>query len=142
PFLLAGLALGVLLLVRLPGQTLMIGLGVFIIAYGVQYALKREPAFRLPRWSALPIGTLAGITSATFGVGGPLYIFYLTGRGSSPEQVRATMPVIFIFTTVVRIVMFAAAGLFTREVLAYAAALLPVMALGVWIGHRLHARFS
>ncbi len=142
PFLVAGLALGVVLLVHLPGQFLLFGLGIFIFLYGLSYALRREPAFRLPRWSAAPIGIIAGITSATFSVGGPLYILYLTGRGATPDQVRATMPVIFIFTTVARIVMFAVAGLFTREVLIAAACLLPVMLFGVWCGHRLHARFS
>lgn len=142
PFLLAGLAAGVAFLVHLPGQILLFGLGVFVMLYGVSYALRREPAFRLPRWSAAPIGLIAGITSATFSVGGPLYIMYLTGRGATPDQVRATMPVIFIFTTIVRILMFAVAGLFAREVLLAAACLLPVMVLGVWCGHRLHARFS
>jgi hypothetical protein len=142
PFMLAGMALGVALLVQLPGRILLLALGVFVLAYGASYALKREPAFRLPRWSAAPIGLLAGAASAAFSVGGPLYILYLTGRGASADQIRATMPVIFIFTTVVRIVMFAFAGLFSREVLMAAAVLLPVMVIGMWCGHRLHARFS
>jgi uncharacterized membrane protein YfcA len=142
PFMLTGMALGVALLVHLPGTALLLGLGVFVVIYGAHYALGRGPALRLPRWSAVPIGLLAGAISSAFGVGGPLYILYLTGRGADPDRVRATMPVIFIFTTVARIVLFAIAGLFAREVLLAAAALLPVMALGVWCGHRLHARFS
>jgi len=142
PFMLAGLALGVLLLVHLPPEVLLAALGVFVVAYGIAYAVRRGSVFRLPRWSAAPIGLAAGIISAAFSVGGPLYILYLTGRGASPDEVRATVPVIFIFTTIVRIVMFAVAGLFTREVLLAAACLLPVMVAGVWCGHRLHARFS
>jgi len=142
PFMLVGMALGVAVLVYLPRTALLFALGIFVLAYGVHYALRSGPAVRLPRWSAAPIGLVAGAISSAFSVGGPLYILYLTGRGADADQIRATMPVIFIYTTVARIVMFAVAGLFTPEVLIAAAVLLPVMALGVWCGHRLHARFS
>jgi uncharacterized membrane protein YfcA len=67
---------------------------------------------------------------------------YLTARGSTPEQVRATVPVIFIFTTIARIAIFAAAGLFSLEVLYTSAALLPIMVLGMWIGHHMHLNMS
>jgi len=140
--MLVGMALGVAVLVYLPRTALLVALGVFVVAYGAHYALRRGPALRLPRWSAAPIGLVAGAISSAFSVGGPLYILYLTGRGADPDQIRATMPVIFIFTTIVRIVLFAVAGLFAREILIAAAALLPVMACGMWCGHRLHARFS
>lgn len=142
PFMLVGMALGVALLLRLAPATLLLALGIFIVAYGAQYAVRRGQSMRVPRWSAAPIGLVAGAISSAFSVGGPLYILYLTGRGADADQVRATMPVIFVFTTVVRIVMFAIAGLFLRDVLIAAVALLPVMALGVWCGHRLHARFT
>ena len=77
-----------------------------------------------------------------FGVGGPIYVMYLTARGSTPEHIRATVPVIFIFTTIARIVIFALAGLFTANVLYTAAALLPLMVLGMWLGHHLHLNMS
>jgi len=142
PFMLTGMALGVALLLYLPRTVLLLALGVFVVAYGAHYALGRGPALRLPRWSAAPIGLVAGAISSAFSVGGPLYILYLGGRGADADRIRATMPVIFIFTTIARIVMFAVVGLYAREVLSAAAALLPVMVLGVWGGHRLHARFS
>jgi uncharacterized membrane protein YfcA len=89
-----------------------------------------------------PVGIFAGTTSSMFGVGGPIYVMYLTARGSTLEQIRATMPVIFIFTTIARIIIFAAAGLFTANVLYSCAALLPVMVLGMWLGNRLHLNLS
>ena len=73
---------------------------------------------------------------------GPFYVMYLAGRGSTPEQIRATMPVIFIITTLGRIVLFAAIGLITQDVLLAAALLAPVMALGLWLGNRWHAKIS
>lgn len=67
---------------------------------------------------------------------------YLTGRGATPDHIRATLPVIFSFTTVGRIALFAATGLFSQDVLLTAALLLPVMMLGVYAGNRLHLNLS
>jgi uncharacterized membrane protein YfcA len=142
PFLAAGMVIGAFVLARTPGTVLLPLLGVFVTAYGVRYALKHESVYRLARWSAAPIGLVAGTTSSVFGMGGPFYVMYLAGRGTPPEQIRATMPVIFIVTTLGRIALFALAGLITREVLIAAALLAPVMALGLWSGNRWHARFS
>ncbi|MGE5522918.1 MAG: sulfite exporter TauE/SafE family protein [Rhodospirillaceae bacterium] len=138
PFLLVGLGLGVFLLVRLPSTVLLLVLGVFAILYGITYMRGGPPKFRLPRWAVAPIGLFSGTTSASIGVGGPIYVMYLASRGSTPEQIRATTPVIFVFTTVTRIAMFAAAGLFSRQVLVTAAVLLPIAMAALFLGHRLH----
>ena len=52
------------------------------------------------------------------------------------------MPVIFVFTTTVRIVLFGVAGLFTTEAMTTSALLLPLMAAGIWIGHRMHLNLT
>jgi uncharacterized membrane protein YfcA len=142
PFMLAGMVAGAFLLVRLPAEILLLALGVFVLVYGLYYALSRGTGFRLARWTVAPIGVFAGTTSAVFGVGAPLYIMYLTGRGATPDHIRATMPVIFSFTTVGRIILFAVAGLFTAEILLTAAALAPMMLLGLYVGNRLHVNLS
>lgn len=142
PCMLAGMMIGVFLLLRVPAGILLFCLGIFVLVYGTLYSLRREATFRLPRWSAVPIGLFAGTTSTLFGVGGPLYVMYLTGRGATPDHIRATMPVIFIFTTISRIVLFGATGLFTQSVLLTAALLLPVMLLGLYCGNRLHLSLS
>jgi uncharacterized membrane protein YfcA len=142
PFMFAGMLAGVFLLVRLSGEVLLLWLGIFVSAYGIYYALRHDSVFGLARWSAAPIGLFAGTTSALFGVGGPLYVMYLTGRGATPDHIRATMPVIFIFTTIGRIALFAAAGFFSEGVLVTAALLSPVMMLGLYGGNRLHVNLS
>ena len=141
PFMLAGMVAGAFLLLRLPAEILLLALGVLVLAYGVYYTLRHDSVFRLARWTVAPIGLFGGTTSAVFGVGAPLYIMYLTGRGATPDHIRATMPVIFSFTTVGRIILFAATGLFTGEILVTAAALVPVMLLGLYVGNRLHVNF-
>jgi uncharacterized membrane protein YfcA len=142
PFLVVGLLAGAFVLLNVPAKWLMLVLGVFVLIFGTNYLINRASALRLPKWTVAPIGLFAGITSSAFGVGGPIYVFYLAARGATPEQIRATVPAVFSFTSVARIAIFAGAGLFNAQVLAAAAALLPVMALGLWGGHRLHGRLT
>lgn len=142
PFMALGILGGVWLLARLQPELLLGSLGLFVVVFGVGYVMRSGRGPALPAWSAAPIGGFGGATSAVFGIGGPIYVFYLAGRGGGPEHIRATMPVIFIFTTLARIALFFVAGLYSPATLTAAAALLPVMALGVWAGHRLHLRLS
>lgn len=142
PFLLVGLFAGAFVLLKVPPQWLLLGLGVFVLLFGAHFLIKRESAVRLPRWAAVPTGLIAGTTSSALGVGGPIYVFYFTGRGATPDQIRATVPAVFTFTSAARIAIFASVGLFNTAVLVSAAALLPVMALGLWCGHRLHGRLT
>lgn len=142
PFLLIGLALGTFVLLKVPTQWLLLVLGGFVLLFGGNYLIARKSAIRLPRWTAAPFGVFAGTTSAALGVGGPIYVFYFAARGATPEQIRATVPAVFSFTSVARIAIFTGVGLFNGEVLLAAAALLPAMALGLWCGHRLHGRLA
>jgi uncharacterized membrane protein YfcA len=104
--------------------------------------MRSGKGYPLPRWAAAPIGIFGGATSAVFGIGGPIHVFFLAGRGANPTQIRATMPVVFMFTTLSRIALFIVAGLYSPAALVAAAALLPVMALGIWAGHHLHLSLS
>ncbi len=142
PFLLVGLFIGAFVLMNVSAQWLLLILGGFVLLFGMNYLIDRKSRIRLPRWAVAPIGVFAGTTSSAFGVGGPLYVFYFTARGATPEQIRATVPAVFSFTTVARIAIFASVGLFNTQMVIAAAALLPVMALGLWCGHRLHGRLS
>ncbi len=142
PFIVAGMVIGAMLLVRTPGSILLPILGAFVTGYGIYYTFRHESVFQVARWTAAPIGLFAGTTSALFGMAGPIYVMFLAGRGSTPEQIRATMPVIFIFTTFGRIALFAFLGLITQEVLLAAALLVPVMALGLWLANRWHSKIT
>ena len=142
PFMALGILAGVYLLVRVSPELLLGGLGVFVVIFGVSYVVKSGKGMALPHWIGAPIGLFGGATSAMFGIGGPIYVFFLAGRNATPTQIRATMPMIFMFTTVARIVLFIGAGLYSPAALVAAVALLPVMALGVWAGHHLHLNLA
>ncbi|MBM3340677.1 MAG: sulfite exporter TauE/SafE family protein [Betaproteobacteria bacterium] len=142
PFLLLGLVAGAFVLMKLPPQWLILTLGCFVLIFAVNFLVNRKPLFRMPRWTVAPIGLLAGTTSSAFGVGGPIYVFYFTARGATAEQIRATVPAVFSFTSIARIIIFATIGLFNPQVLMATAVLLIPMALGLWCGHRLHGTLT
>ena len=143
PAMLAGIAAGVFLLVSLPGDLILMALGIFVAGYGLYAASGREPSLRLRRAWALPVGGFGGVISALFGAAGPLYVIYLGARGLDAAQVRATMAVVFVITTGARIALFAVAGLFAQDGVLTAALLfaLPMLA-GLWIGHHVHVTLS
>ena len=91
PFTLVGLTLGVTLLVRLPQRATVLALGVFVCLYALHVMLRRGPARRTSRGWAAPAGVLGGIVGALFGMGGPPYVVYLTGRIPDPAAQRATI---------------------------------------------------
>lgn len=139
PFMFVGMAAGVFLLIRLPTDTILLALGVFVGVYGLYAASGREAALRLARGWAAPFGLIGGIITALFGAGGPLYVMYLAARGLSASQTRSTMSAVFIVSTVARIALFAVSGLYAQDgIFRTALALMPAMLIGLWIGHKLH----
>ncbi len=141
PFTLIGLALGVTLLVHLPRDTTLLALGLFVCVYALYVMLRRDAARRLSRGWAAPAGIAGGVIGALFGVGGPPYVMYITGRVASPAAQRATISQMVILNVGLRVVAFALAGLLGSGTLWIAVAiLLPVAWAGVWVGNRVHIR--
>ena len=143
PGMAAGMIAGVVLLIRLPAHWVLGTLGGVVAVYGLYSLSGRGIEFRLPQWAAIPVGLVGGVLSSLFGVGGPLYVMYLTARGHDPLQVRSTITTLLSVTTVVRVVLFALYGLYAQDgILLFALALAPAMLLGLYAGHRLHLNLS
>jgi uncharacterized membrane protein YfcA len=143
PFTLAGLTLGVTLLVRLPRRATLLALGLFVCAYAIHMIVRRQTTARVSRWWAAPAGTVGGVLGALFGIGGAPYVAYLAGRIPDPAAQRATISQMVILSVGLRVVAFALAGLLASRALWIAVALLlPVAWIGVWAGHRVHLRLA
>src|SRR5215471_6618799 len=139
PFTLVGLTLGVTLLVKLPRNATVLALGVFVCAYALHVILRRGPARRLSRLWVAPAGVLGGIIGALFGMGGPPYVVYITGRVPDPAVQRATISQMVIVNVGLRVVAFGVAGLLSSRTLWLTVMLLlPVAWAGVWVGNRVH----
>ena len=141
PFTLAGLVLGVTLLVKLPRGVTLLALGVFVCVYALYAAGRRPSSRRLGRLWAAPAGLVGGVLGALFGMGGPPYVIYISGRVTEPAMQRATIAQMVIVSVGLRVATFAVAGLFfTRDLLTSVAFLLPVAWAGVWLGNRIQGR--
>lgn len=143
PLIAAGIAVGVTLLVNLPRQASMAALGAFVLLYGLwSLAQRGVPRKVSTRW-AYPAGLAGGLSGMLFGAGGPPFAIYLSHRGLSKEQFRATMSATSIFSIGFRLVALAAAGLlFRREVWLAAALVVPAALLAIAFASRLFRRIS
>lgn len=142
PFVLAGIAIGLFLLIRLPEAPLLAALGVFLLLYAGYGLARRAGAFSIPRAWAGPIGVVAGGLSALFGTGGVLMSLYISGRLRDKNELRATAAAAVLVNSGTRVVLFGATGLLSEGLLLSALCLLPSMLLGLFVGQRLHAAVS
>lgn len=143
PMILAGTALGVTVLVNLPRAAGMAALGVFVFGYAL-YSLFRHETLKVisARW-AWPAGLAGGITSTLFGAGGPPYAIYLSQRGLSKEQFRATMGFTTLTSISLRVVAFLLTGLLLEpKVWLAALGVVPAALLGIAVARRMFLRIS
>jgi len=142
PLSLVGAALGVTLLVNLPRDAALASLGAFVVAYAIYGLSARGPVRAIgPGWGYLA-GLVGGASGALFGVAGPAYVMYLARRVPDKLAFRATLATMVFFSVIIRLVLFALAGLIFGSELLVAALLLPFMFLGLWIGGRVHLRIA
>lgn len=142
PLSLAGAVAGVTLLVNLPRQATIAGIGAFLLAYGI-YALRHTEATRVASRAWAPVaGFVGGAFGTLFGVGAPPYAIYLSHRIHDKLAFRATLSNMVIFSVGMRVLVFAAAGLMLADRLVGFAVLAPFALAGVWAGNRLQARVS
>ena len=141
PFMLAGMLVGLTLLLQVPERPLLMALGAFVLLYAA-WGLARRGSFpRLARGWCAPIGLAGGVFSALFGTGGVLFAIYNAGRLVDAAELRANNAAMIMLSSFLRLLMFGAAGLLAQESLfSTTLVLLPALALGFWAGSRLHAR--
>jgi uncharacterized protein len=143
PMILAGTVAGVTLLVNLPRAAGMMLLGAFVIAYAV-YALFPHASRRVVAqgW-AWVAGFAGGVTSSLFGAGGPPYVIYLSQRGLSKEEFRATLGLVTMTSISLRVVAFFLTGLLLEpQVWLAAAAVVPAALAGIAVGRRIFLKVS
>ena len=144
PTIVLGTVCGVTLLVNLPRQAATLALGVFVVFFALYSLLRRpDPGRILPTGWAYVAGFGGGITSTLFGAGGPPYAMYLSSRGLTKEQYRATLGLATLTSISLRTVAFFATGiLLDVRVWICAAAVIPAGLAGIWAASHLFRRMS
>lgn len=141
PFILAGMAVGVLALARAPEAALVGVLGVFVTAYALYSLLARAAPGPAPTGWAAPAGLFGGVFTALYGTGGPIYTVYLARRIADTARLRATVGTLVFAAAFVRLVLFTGSGFYDGWRLPLlAATLVPGAGIGYAIGSRVHHR--
>ncbi len=131
-----GVPLGVVLLRRLPEAWLLHGLGALLAGYGL-YALSGKPLPRLQGkgwgWAA---GLVAGALGGAYNTSGPPVILYGHARGWPPQVFKANLQAFFLASSSMVFGAHLLAGDIGSATWLQAAAALPALAVGLWLGHR------
>lgn len=128
---------GIFLLKNVDTQIVKIAFGFVIIGIGLEMFFRERQSRKLKQSKLLLglIGLLSGILCGLYGIGALLaaYIGRVTDNSSS---FKANICFVFIAENTFRIIMYAAMGILTPEVLKQAVILVPFMLLGLFLGMR------
>lgn len=139
PTSIVGMLVGAVLLVNLPREPLLVGLGLFVIIFGLRYVFNVHSEKPISRWWSLPTGLSGGLIGAMFGTGGPPYVIYFAHRLHDKAQLRGTLTGLFLLEGALRFIVFMVMGLLLQDGLFTSLLLaLPLMALGLYLGNKVH----
>lgn len=143
PATIVGILTGTFLLMNLPREPLLVGLGLFVIVFGLRYVFNVHSERPISRWWSLPTGLSGGLIGALFGTGGPPYVVYLSHRLHDKAQLRGTLSGLFMLDGALRLITFLFFGLLLQpEMLSALLLALPLMGLGLYLGNRVHLGIS
>ena len=138
-----GIPVGTWLLRGTDASAVLTVLGWFLVAVGILFLrLPTGEGRHPPTWLAGPAGGISGVLTGLFGTGGPPVIIWYHLLGVGKAAFRGNLMTIFLLMSLVRVPSYLAGGLVTMPRLASTVAVLPAVALGAWLGHRLHVNIS
>ncbi|HUV70887.1 MAG TPA: sulfite exporter TauE/SafE family protein, partial [Terracidiphilus sp.] len=139
-----GIPLGLLMLTNVHQELVKAGLGIMIMLFAA-YLLAASNALRLEHEHhglLLLSGFLAGILGGAYGMNGPPLVIYGSLRRWSPQHFRATLQAYFLPASMLGMIGYWSAGLWTRTVTHEFLISMPVMLPAVFLGRAINHRFS
>jgi uncharacterized protein len=127
--------LGVWALANVPARPMQVALALFVLAATFAlwrgYALKSMPG----PVASTAAGAASGLANGAFGIGGPPVIVFYFSSPAGDIAGRASLIAFFLITDVIGLSNQAVQGLLSWDAVWRAAAFLPPLLLGVWIGN-------
>ena len=143
PTIVLGTIIGVTLLVKLPREALMAALGTFIVLFALYSLYPKKFQKEISTGWAWFAGFSGGITSTVFGAGGPPYVIYLSHRGLTKEQFRATLGLCTMTSISLRVAAFLITGLLlNQQVWITAIFAVPAILLGIAVARHIFMKIS
>lgn len=144
PGILIGVPLGIWLFREVSPDVLIRALGAYVVGYALYSLLGARhggEAKRLPRWTALPIGTVGAVVATVFGgMAGPVYVTYLDGLRLSKGVFRVTVSTTLLALSIVRSAAYLAGGVFRAEDFPLVLGAAIPVAIGTLAGEWVHDR--
>lgn len=144
--LLAGAALtaplGVLLLRKVPGETLMTVLGVVIVVWVFRSLRTRQGEAVVPfsRRSGAILGLASGLLGGAFSSGGPPAVAWVSTQPWSSAQIRGTLATLFGMTGLLQVSLLAGSRFLGRDELLTCLLLSGPALVGSFVGARVGDR--
>lgn len=141
---LAGDAVGVMLLARVDADSVKLIFGAAILLMGAEMLWRDLRGTGQKRGNPAVLfllGTAAGVLCGLFGVGA-LLAAYFSRVSKDDSEFKGSMCLIFAAENLFRVCAYSLTGILTLETLKNAAMLAPAMALGLWLGMRLCGRLN
>jgi len=141
PFTLIGCLIALYLFSSIDPLVLKRSLGVFVLVFAV-YQIMPLPDLKGSRIWAFPAGLFGGLVGTIFGTGGPFYIIYLSLRRLKKNETRASFATYFFIDGSIRLIGFLFIGLLNKALFYALLPWLPIAALGLFVGGRVHIEIS
>lgn len=128
-----GMPLGLIVYVKVPPNGLRLVLGVIVIA--AAFTLSR--GFTLAHGderAEFVVGAMSGVLNTSISTNGPPLVFLLQARGYEPHTFRGTISRVFLYSNIVSVSLFVAAGKVHRTPAYVALAAVPIVLCMQWIG--------
>ena len=139
---LLGIPLGLLLLRTVSEPIVKGALGVLVAGFAAS-ALRRPTSYELTTDRlAWFFGVSAGVLGGAYGMNGPPLVVYGTLRRWSPEHFRATLQGYFLPASLIGMIGYWAAGLWTPGVSRFYLLSLPAVLLAIPLGRALNRRLD
>ena len=144
PGLVAGIAMGTVLLNILDGRAVAIAIALITLGFsGLWFMGGGEVIVRArsaPK--ALAAGVGSGITTMVAHSGGPPLALYLLSLGLPKSLYAGTTSIFFTLGNVIKMAPWLWVGGASSEIWSLMAISLPVIPIGVWLGWRLHEKLD
>lgn len=139
---LAGIPLGLVLLRTVAEPIVKIVLAAVIIGFSMYSLIGRKHGRLKDDKSAWLFGFSAGILGGAYGMNGPPLVIYGSLRGWSPQHFRATLQGYFLPASLVGLLGYWVAGLWTTAVSRFYLLSLPFVVLAALLGRAINRRMG
>jgi uncharacterized membrane protein YfcA len=139
-----GIPVGLWLLTHVSQELAKAALGILIAVFAGYLLMARNAPHLEHEHKTLLLfsGFLAGILGGAYGMNGPPLVLYGSLRKWSPQHFRATLQAYFLPASVLGMLGYWSAGLWTATVTREFVLALPVMLPAVFLGREINRRFS